>query len=156
MKNLVVSLGVVIGMTFGVAGGTGLAKTQGRRSPRAKARTHARHAVAGRAPAKRPLTKQEKIRLFKQMIREMGRVGKSCHFHGKRLWGKVKVVKSFPDFKVKVVRSFPDLKVKWVSSFPSKCGLWKRVKSFPDFKIKFVTSFPDFTIKVVTSFPGVR
>lgn len=86
----------------------------------------------------------------------MGKIGKSCRYKGKKLWGKVKVVKSFPDFKVKIVSSFPDLKVKKVTSFPDKCGKWKFVKSFPDFKVKFVTSFPDFKIKYVSSFPGVR
>ena len=86
----------------------------------------------------------------------MGKVPSSCYFRGKRLWGKVKVVDSFPDFKVRVVQSFPDLKVKRVTSFPDRCGRWKFVSSFPDFKIKFVTSFPDFTIKYVNSFPGVR
>jgi hypothetical protein len=85
-----------------------------------------------------------------------GKVGSSCTFEGKKLWGKVQVVRSFPDFKVKVVTSFPDLKVKKVTSFPDKCGKWKFVSSFPDFKVKFVTSFPDFSIKYVTSFPGVR
>ncbi len=85
-----------------------------------------------------------------------GKIGSSCTFGGKKLYGKVKIVKSFPDFKVKIVSSFPDLKVKKVTSFPTKCGKWKFVRSFPDFKIKFVTSFPDFTIKYVSSFPGVR
>ena len=85
-----------------------------------------------------------------------GKVGKSCTFKGKKLYGKYKVVNSFPDFKVKVVSSFPDLKVKKVNSFPDSCGKWKEVRSFPDFKVKFVTSFPDFTIKYVSSFPGVR
>ena len=85
----------------------------------------------------------------------MGKIDKSCTYRGKRLWGKVKVVTSFPDFKVQVVGSFPHLKVKRVTSFPDKCGKWKFVKSFPDFKVQFVKSFPDFKIKYVTSFPGV-
>lgn len=102
------------------------------------------------------MTKAEKIRAFIKLVKEMGKVPKSCRLKGKKLKGKVKIVKSFPDFKVKIVSSFPDLKVKWVSSFPDKCGKWKKVSSFPDFKIKWVTSFPDFTIKIVTSFPGVR
>ena len=72
----------------------------------------------------------------------------NCEFNGVPLYGKVKVVESFPDFKVKIVNSFPDLKVKSVSSFPDKCGRWKFVESFPDFKVKFVNSFPDFTILI--------
>ena len=35
-----------------------------------------------------------------------------------RIYGKIKFVDSFPDYKVKVVNSFPDLKVKKVDSFP--------------------------------------
>ena len=106
--------------------------------------------------------REAKKRQFIEMIKaynnavKLGKIGKSCRYKGKKLWGKVKVVKSFPDFKVKIVSSFPDLKVKRVSSFPSSCGKWKFVKSFPDFKIKYVSSFPDFKIKFVSSFPGVR
>ena len=86
-----------------------------------------------------------------------GKISKSgCIFKGKKMYGKVKVVDSFPDFKVKVVSSFADLHVKKVTSFPDSCGKWKFVNSFPDFKVKFVTSFPDFTIKYVTSFPGAQ
>lgn len=105
---------------------------------------------------KRALTKKEKIQLFFKMVKEMGKVPKSCRLKGKKLWGKVKIVSSFPDFKVKRVSSFPDLKVKWVTSFPDRCGKWQKVSSFPDFKIKWVSSFPDFTIKIVSSFPGVQ
>ncbi len=82
-------------------------------------------------------------------------IDKDCTFKGKKMWGKVKVVKSFPDFKVKVVKSFADLHVKKVTSFPDKCGRWQFVDSFPDFTIKYVDSFPDFEIKWVDSFPGV-
>lgn len=85
-----------------------------------------------------------------------GKVSKgSCTYKGKKLYGKIKIVDSFPDIKVKVVKSFPDLKVKKVKSFPNKCGKWKIVKSFPDLKVKFVKSFPDIKIKYVKSFPGV-
>ena len=71
-----------------------------------------------------------------------------------KIYGKIKIVDSFPDYKVKVVTSFADLHVKMVSSFPDGPGKWQIVKSFPDFKIQFVDSFPDFTIKFVESFPG--
>jgi len=85
-----------------------------------------------------------------------GKVDKgSCTFKGKKMYGKVKVVTSFPDFKVKKVTSFPDLKVKKVDSFPDSCGKWKFVDSFPDFKIQWVDSFPDFQVEFVESFPGV-
>jgi len=46
-----------------------------------------------------------------------GKVSSSGYCNGKALWGKVKVVNSFADFKVAVVSSFPDLKVQKVSSF---------------------------------------
>lgn len=84
-----------------------------------------------------------------------GKIGKLCTYKDKPLYGKIKIVESFPDFKVQIVESFPDLKVKVVESFPDKCGKWKFVESFPDIKIKFVDSFPDFKIKFVESFPGM-
>lgn len=78
----------------------------------------------------------------------------SCTFNGKKLYGNIQEVSSFPDVKVQVVDSFPDVKVKRVTSFPDKCGMWKMVTSFPDTKVQFVTSFPDVKIKYVDSFPG--
>ena len=85
-----------------------------------------------------------------------GNVNKSsCSYKGKKLYGKVQVVTSFPDIKVQVVSSFPDLKVQKVTSFPSSCGKWQFVSSFPDFKVQFVSSFPDIKIQYVSSFPGV-
>ena len=72
------------------------------------------------------------------------------------LYGKVKVVESFPDIKVQIVESFEDLDVKIVESFPDQCGKVKLVESFPDVKVQIVNSFPDIKIKIVESFPGVR
>jgi hypothetical protein len=72
-----------------------------------------------------------------------GKVDKgSCTFNGKKLYGKIQIVTSFPDVKVQEVTSFPDLKVQKVSSFPDKCGKWQIVSSFPDVKVQYVTSFP--------------
>ena len=51
-----------------------------------------------------------------------GNVGSDCTFKGKKLFGKIQIVSSFPDIKVQVVDSFPDLKVQMVNSFPSSCG----------------------------------
>lgn len=79
----------------------------------------------------------------------------NCTFKGKKLYGKIQVVTSFPDIKVQEVTSFPDLKVEKVSSFPDKCGKWQIVNSFPDTKVQFVTSFPDVKVQYVTSFPGL-
>jgi hypothetical protein len=82
-------------------------------------------------------------------------VSSDCTFGGKKLYGDIKVVTSFPDFEVKVVDSFADLHVKTVESFADSCGRWRMVDSFPDFTIRYVDSFPDFTIKRVDSFPGL-
>jgi len=78
----------------------------------------------------------------------------NCTFNGFPLYGKVKIVESFPDIKVQIVDAFPDLKVQLVNSFPDDCGKWQIVESFPDVKIKIVDSFPDIKIKFVESFPG--
>ncbi|MFM7469606.1 MAG: hypothetical protein ACKO37_08925 [Vampirovibrionales bacterium] len=82
-------------------------------------------------------------------------VGSDCSFQGIPLYGKVKVVDSFPDIKVKQVDSFQDLSVEKVSSFPDSCGQWQFVDSFPDFTIQYVDSFPDVTVRFVDSFPGL-
>lgn len=79
----------------------------------------------------------------------------ACTFKGKKLYGKIQVVTSFPDVKVQEVTSFPDLKVEKVNSFPDKCGKWQMVTSFPDTKVQYVTSFPDVKVQSVTSFPGI-
>ncbi len=69
----------------------------------------------------------------------------SCTFNGKKLFGKIQIVTSFPDVKVQKVSSFPD-----------SCGKWQFVTSFPDTKVQFVTSFPDVKIQYVSSFPGAN
>ena len=59
-----------------------------------------------------------------------------------KIYGKIQIVDSFPDYKVEVVDSFPDLKVQKVDSFADGPGEWQMVDSFPDFTIKYVDSFP--------------
>lgn len=81
---------------------------------------------------------------------------KACTWNGRKLYGKIKYVTSFPDLKIKVVNSFPDLKVQLVTSFPDRCGRWQIVESFPDLKVQVVDSFPDLTVQFVESFPGVK
>ncbi|MEH6420988.1 hypothetical protein [Pseudomonas sp. CGJS7] len=71
-----------------------------------------------------------------------------------RIYGRIQIVKSFPDYKVKVVRAFPDLRVQVVKSFPNGPGKWQMVDSFPDYKVQLVDSFADFEIQYVDSFPG--
>ena len=73
-----------------------------------------------------------------------------------KLYGKYKIVNSFPDLKVQYVNSFPDLKIQKVSSFPDKCGKFQEVSSFPEIKIQIVNSFPDIKVQEVTSFPGLK
>lgn len=80
----------------------------------------------------------------------------SCTFDGRKLFGKIQVVQSFPDLKVQIVTAFPDLKVQLVTAFPDQCGKWQMVSSFPDTKIQFVTAFPDVKIQYVDAFPGAR
>ncbi len=82
------------------------------------------------------------------------KIGSDCTFRGIKLYGKVKVVTSFPDIKVQIVKNFPDLKVQKVSNFANKCGKWQFVENFPDFKVQFVENFPDLKIKYVENFPG--
>lgn len=72
------------------------------------------------------------------------------------LYGKIKIVESFPDLEIKLVESFPDLEVKLVESFPDQCGKIQIVESFPDVKVKIVTAFPDLEVKIVGAFQGIK
>ena len=78
-----------------------------------------------------------------------------CTFNGKKIYGKIQEVTSFPDVKVQVVTAFPDVKVQKVNAFPDKCGKWQMVTAFPDTKVQFVTAFPDVKVQYVDAFPGV-
>jgi hypothetical protein len=80
---------------------------------------------------------------------------KDCKFNKKNMYGRVKIVTAFPDFRVKVVEAFPDLNVMKVETFPDRCGKWKFVDSHEDFSIMIVDSHEDFSIKYVNSFPGI-
>lgn len=81
---------------------------------------------------------------------------KECEWNGIKLYGKVKVVKYFPDIKVKFVDNFPDINVKIVEHFPDECGRWEFVENFPDFTIQVVETFPDLEVKIVENFPGME
>ena len=70
-----------------------------------------------------------------------------CEMNGKKLFGRVKVVDDFADFKVKIEKMTPDLEVKLVNNRPDKCGLWHFVDNHEDFTIQFVEEFADFTIQ---------
>ena len=82
-------------------------------------------------------------------------ITKDGYFRGKRLYGKVRVVEHYADFKVKVVENYPDLKVKVVEHYADEPGEWQFVENYPDFTIQFVENYPDFTIKYVGQYPGV-
>ena len=70
-----------------------------------------------------------------------------CQLRGKKLYGRVRIVSNFADFRVRVVTSFEDLRVKQVNAFPNTCGRWQLVGAFEDFTVQFVEAFEDFTIK---------
>lgn len=96
------------------------------------------------------LSEEEKVEAL-----EAFRSGK-CEYKGISLYGNVRFVKSFPDFKIKYVDAFPDIRVKFVDAFPDSCGKWKKVSSFPDFTVQVVDAFPDLKVKTVSSFPGMN
>ncbi len=82
------------------------------------------------------------------------KITKTCTLNGKKLYGKVKVVQNFADFKVKTVRT----------SSISRCSSSRTSRrlrqvaagrELPDFTIQYVENFPDFQIKNVEHFPGV-
>ena len=83
------------------------------------------------------------------------RVSSNCTYKGVPLYGRVKIVDGFEDFRVRRVSAFEDLRVKEVTSFPNSCGRWQYVETFPDFRVKFVDSFEDFSIRSVNSFEGL-
>jgi hypothetical protein len=72
------------------------------------------------------------------------------------VYGKIKIVDSFEDFRVKIVDSFEDIRIIEVNSFSDSEGRWEIVDSFEDYRIKLVDSFEDFTIKLVDSFEGCQ
>ncbi|MEO0075644.1 MAG: hypothetical protein ABIK31_06010 [candidate division WOR-3 bacterium] len=79
-----------------------------------------------------------------------------CTCKGIKLWGRVRVVDSFENFRVRVVNDLQDFNVRKVDSQPYWCGEWQFVDSHEDFTIRFVDSHEDFTIKFVDSFPGIH
>jgi len=56
-------------------------------------------------------------------------VGSDCTARGKKLYGRVKVVTSFPDVRVQVVRGGADLRVRFV-------------EAFGDVRVQMVDAFP--------------
>lgn len=79
-------------------------------------------------------------------------IGKPCP----PLWGRVRVVTSFPQFRVRVVTHHPDICILRTSRTPESVGQWQFVDAFEDFTIQFVDAFEDFSIQYVDAFPGIR
>ena len=71
----------------------------------------------------------------------------TCTYKGKKLYGKVRVVESSPDFRVKVVNSSENISIQKTDHTPTRCGEWNFVENGEDFKIQFVTNSEDFTIR---------
>ena len=71
------------------------------------------------------------------------------------LFGRVRVVSSYADFKVEVVTAFEDIKIDTTKTITNKCGQWQIVNDFPDFTVQFVNAFPDFKVRFVTAFEGL-
>ena len=78
-----------------------------------------------------------------------------CKFRGKKLYGRVRVVSAFADFRVREVSAFENLRVMKVGAFPDACGKWEFVTAHEDFTVEFVTAHEDFTVRYVTAFPGM-
>ena len=73
----------------------------------------------------------------------------TCMLKGKKLYGKVKIVKYNPTFKVKTVTYSQNLKVKKVKYSANSCGKWEFVKYGEDFSVQFVDYGEDLKIKYV-------
>ena len=83
-------------------------------------------------------------------------ISKDGTYKGKKLCGRVEVVRGNADFKVAVVRGNADLKVEVVRAFADEPGKWEFVHGNADFTIEYVKGNADFTIQFVKSFPGVQ
>lgn len=46
------------------------------------------------------------------------KISSNCTLNGKKLYGKVKIVDHFPDFKVQIVDHLADFKIQKVTHFP--------------------------------------
>lgn len=88
-------------------------------------------------------------------VQAASKIERACTFKDTPLYGKVKIVEHFPDFKVKIVEHFPDLKVRSVKHFADSCGKWQIVKYGEDFKVQYVEYFEDFKVQMVEYFPGL-
>ncbi|ACT13860.1 MULTISPECIES: hypothetical protein [Pectobacterium] len=71
-----------------------------------------------------------------------------------KVYGRIQIVDSFPDYRVQIVNAHEHLRVQEVTAFANRAGEWEIVDNFPDFKIQIVDVHPDFKIRLVDHFPG--
>ena len=63
-----------------------------------------------------------------------------------KIFGRIRLVKRFPDFKVQIVKGPADLEVELVDEALSVPGKWQIVRSNFDYRIMLVKGSPDFTV----------
>lgn len=81
----------------------------------------------------------------------------SCTCKGIPLYGRVKIVTEYPDFRIKVTDNYPDIVVKIVDrDYPGECCMWEIVENYPDFTVQFVEDYPDFTVAFSNDSYGIR
>lgn len=81
----------------------------------------------------------------------------SCTCKGIPLYGRVKIVTEYPDFRIQVTDNYPDIVVKIVEDYrPNVCCIWKIVEDYPDFTVQFVEDYPDFTVSFSDYSHGIR
>lgn len=81
---------------------------------------------------------------------------KGCSYKSISLYGKVKEISAFGDFKARVKDiDTVDLMIKVVDAFPIKYDEWQFVDSLEDFTVEFVDGFWDFEIVYINSFWGL-
>ena len=80
----------------------------------------------------------------------------SCTCKGIPLYGNVKIVTEYPDFRIQVTDNYPDIVVKIVDEYSHYCCEWQIVNDYPDFTIQFVKDYPDFTVAFSNDSHGIR
>ena len=81
----------------------------------------------------------------------------NCSCKGIPLYGRVKIVTEYPDFRIQVTDNYPDIVVQIVDRYyPGECCMWKIVDDYSDFTVQFVDSYPDFTVSFSDHSHGIR
>ena len=79
-------------------------------------------------------------------------IAEDCTFGGVPLYGNVRIVEHFGDFKVRKVEHFGDLKVKY-SPFGTDCGEWRLVDVGEDLRLNLSLSAKTLPLKKWIIFP---